>query len=326
MGLADPLLRTPAADVVVVPVDGPEITIRDLRIAFDVTRTADQQPNTGQVRIYNLSERTRALISGSIRRPPLDLLAATAGALASPYATGVEQTDLPPVLARRYQYASVRIRAGFGRLLREVFAGTSDRNSSRPAGVDWITTIECSDGGALMNHAAANRTFERGDPVFAAVQHLVKVLGLRSGNVDAATWSALDVFEGGGPLSGAQYFGAPYTPAGDPAAQLTQLLEVYRIRWIVDDGAVYLLGPGGYLPGAPIELGTPSNWPEETEEGLLVTVPCNPLIRPGMRARLRSRVVDGVFFVQSVRHFGDTHATIWTTVEVTTLAGIPGVF
>lgn len=320
------LLRTPAATLVVTPVDGPEIAIRDLRIGFDFVRTADQQPNAGQVTIYNLAERTRALISGAIRRPPLDLLAATASTLASPYKTGAEQTELPPVLARRYQYASVHVRAGFVPVLREVFAGTSDRNSSRPSGVDWLTTIECSDGGALLNHAIANRTFERGEPVFAAVQHLVRVLGLRSGNVTPATWAALDVFEGGGPLSGAQYFGAAYTPQGDPAAQLTQLLEVYRIRWILDDGAVYLLGPAGYLPGAPIDLGTPADWPEETEEGLLVRIPCNPLVRPGMRARLRSRVVDGTFFVQSVRHAGDTSAGIWSTVEVTTLGGIPGVF
>lgn len=324
--MSAPLLRTPDVELVVVPVDGPEITIRNLRIAFDIVRTADQQPNAGEVTVYNLSERTRALIGGAIRKPPLDLLAAVAAATGSPYQTGVELVEPQPVLARRYQYAYARLRAGFAPLLREVFSGVSDQNRSRPSGVDWLTTIPIADAQAGRKHAIANRTFERGEPVFAAVQHLVRVLGLRSGNVTPETWAALDVFEGGGPLSGAQYFGTPYTPQGDPVAQLTQLLEVYRIRWIVDEGAVWLLGPAGYLPGAPIHLGTPRDWPEETEEGLLVTIPLNPLVRPGVRALLRSRRVEGEFFVQSVRHFGDTFDALWTTVEVTTLGDIPGVF
>lgn len=323
---AAPLLRIPAADLVVVPVNGPEITIRNLRMTFDVVRTADQQPNAGEVTIYNLSEQTRALIGGAIHKPPLDLLAAVAFTAGSPYQTGVELVEPQPVLARRYQYAYARLRAGFAPLLRELFSGTSDQNRSRPSGVDWLTTIQISDAQGLLNHAIANRTFERGEPVFAAVQHLVRVLGLRSGNVTTETWTALDVFEGGGPLSGAQYFATPYTPQGDPAAQLTQLLDVYRIRWIIDEGAVWLLGPTGHLPGAPIDLGTPRDWPEETEDGLLVTVPLNPLVRPGGRALLRSQRVQGTFFVQSVRHFGDTFDALWTTVEVTTLAEIPGVF
>lgn len=320
-----PLLRAPAAEFVIQPVDGPEITIRDLRIAFDVVRTADAQPGSGEVTIYNLAERTRALIGGAIRRPPLDLLAAVAEDTASPYKTGVELLDPQPVLARRFQYASVRLRAGFAPLLREVFAGVSDRNSSKPAGVDWVTRVQFSDAAASLNHAIANRTFERGEPVFAAVQHLVRVAGLRSGNVTPAAWAALDVFEGGGPLSGEQYFTAPYTPQGDPAKQLTQLLEVYRIRWILDEGAVWLIGPSGYLPGAPIEIGPPRDWPEETEEGLLVTIPLNTQVRPGVRVALRSQRISGIFFAQSVRHAGDTFDALWTTVEVASLGDIPGV-
>lgn len=339
------LLRTPVAQMTVIPVDGPEIDIKDHRVRFEVTRTADQEPNAGKATVFNLGEQTRALIGGTIRPSPLELLSSISS---SPYKTGAEIQESAELVAQRYQYAYVRLMAGFleGRapapVLREVLSGVSSRATSVQSGVDWTTTIEFADSLAGRTHAVVNRTFERGEAVFGAVQHLVRVLGLRSGNVTESTWRGLsdvqglfaaknagafqgNIFAGGGPLSGEQYFGSPYTPEGDPADQLTQLLDVYRVRWIADEGAVWLLGPGGYIPGAPVDLGTPRAPPEETEDGLLIEVVQNALVRPGIRVNLRSARVQGVFFCQAVRHFGDTFGELLSTVEVVPLEAIPGV-
>jgi hypothetical protein len=322
------LLREPDARAVVIPLDGPEIQVSGLRITFQVTRTADQEPNAGEVTFYNLAARTRALISGAVVRPPVDDLAVALDEITaslSPYRTGAEASGPPSALAKGNGYAYVRLSAGYKPVLSTVLEGTSTRARSRPMGVDWLTTLSFTDALATLNHAAVNRTFERGEPVFAAVQHLVRVMGLRPGNVDQATWNRLDVFEGGGPLSGAQYFGASYSPQGDPAFQLSTLLRDYQIRWILDEGAVWLLGPAGYLPGPPVDL-TPREVPEETETGLLVRSEFNGLVRPGARVNLRSSYVPGLFFVQAVRHGGDTFGELSTEVEVTSLGKIPGVF
>lgn len=310
-------LRRAGASLVVQPAStGEAITIasaagQGLRFLYDVVRTATPAPNAGSVTIYNLAERTRQLLAGAVDRTAFDFRPPSAD---SPFRTDAVLVDLPELVARRYQYAYVRLAAGYDGQLAQISEGTSARTRSRHSGVDWETTIELGDGEGQLAHATASRTFERGEPVFSAVRHLVRTMGLLAGNVTEATWSALQLL--GGQLGGDQHFATPYTPEGDPAEQLTLLLQVYGLRWFVDQGAVWLLGRAGYLPEAPVDLGPPREEPEVTDAGIRATVRHSPLVRPGGRAILRSRLTRDTWFVQAVRFYGDTHGELLCDVEL----------
>lgn len=333
------LLRTAGVRLVVSPADaGVDLTIdskgsQGLRIAYDVVRTATPTPNTGQVTILNLSERTRRRLEGAIPSGQL-VLAPPGGAfesvgsgsetlVATKYATDATIVDLPEVLARRYQYAYVRLKAGYDGVLSTVSEGTSSKTRSRKPDLDWTTTIDLGDSSAALAHAAVARTFDAGSPVFPAVRHLVRVMGLLSGNVDRPTWDKLDIF-GSAVYAGEQYFGTAFTTNGDPADLLSQLLGSYGIRWFVDQGQAWLLSRDGYLPGPVVELGVPREEPEILDTGIRVRVNHNPVVRPGGRARVTSRVSKDTWFVEAVRFAGDTHGELLCEVELTPIQRVLG--
>lgn len=313
------LLRTAGARLVVSPADeGVDITIdskgsQGMRIAYDVVRTARETPNTGQVTIFNLSERTRRLLEGAV---PSGQLAIAPPSDASPYKTDLALVETPAILARRYQYAYVRLLAGYDGVVSSVSEGTSSRTRSRPAGVNWTTTIELGDGEAALAHAVASRTFDAGSPVFPAVRHLVRAAGLLSGNVTREVWDKLDIW-GSAVFAGEQYFLTAFTTSGDPAKQLTELLAVYGIRWFVDQGQAWLLPQGGYLPGPIVELGVPREEPEILDTGIRVRVPHSATARPGLRARVTSRRTRDVWFIEAIRFAGDAHGELLCEVELT---------
>lgn len=342
-------LRQPSIEVEVRDFEtGEAITVTSragagLRITYDVVRTADAQPNRGTVSIYNASPTTRAKIRGKVQTSRV--LAVTPPSESSIFGgTGTLFADTPAAVAQRYRYAYVTIRAGFDGVLSTVHEGSSSRVSDRNPGLDWVTTLELDDGDAALSHADAGRTFAPGSEVWEAVDYLRKESGLISGNFTRKTWDSLDTF--GGVLGGAQYFATAYSPLGDPAEQLSLVLEAYGIRWFVDQGQAWLLGKDGYLPEPIVDLGVPREEPEDTDEGILVNVLHNPRIRPGVRARVNSRrspdrVVAGVtglisqpyavrveretWLIDAVRFSGDAHGELLSQVSLVPVQRVIGV-
>lgn len=332
-------LHTTGAKLIVSPADaGVDIVIdsrgsQGQRILYDVVRTATPAPNTGTVTVVNLAERTRRLIDGAI--PATQLVLAPPGSafetlgkgddalVATKYATDATIVELPEVLARRYQYAYVKLAAGYDGVVSSVTEGTSSKSRSKKSGLEWLTAIEVGDGQAALAHAAVARTFDAGSPVFPAVRHLVQVMGLLSGNVDRATWDKLDIW-GGAIYAGEQYFLTSYTPHGDPADQLSLLLGSYGIRWFVDQGQAWLLSRDGYLPGPVAELGVPREEPEITDTGIRVVVNHNAVVRPGGRARVTSRLTKDVWFVEALRFSGDTMGELLLEAELTPIQRVIG--
>lgn len=101
-------------------------------IEFDVIRNTLTSANVCQIRIYNLSEKNRNLIRYN----------------ASNYG----------------EFKAVVLRAGYGQNLPSIFSGNISQAWSVREGVNFITQIECYDGGFAFANSKTNTTFQRGTP------------------------------------------------------------------------------------------------------------------------------------------------------------------
>ena len=113
-------------------------------IEFDITRNTLSSANVCQIRIYNLSLQNRNLIRYN----------------SFEYST----------------FKAVQLRAGYGNNLATLFAGNISQAWSVREGVNFITQIECYDGGFAFNNGQTNAQFPSGTPYKTVIQELVASL------------------------------------------------------------------------------------------------------------------------------------------------------
>ncbi len=99
-------------------------------IEFDITRNTLTSANVCQVRVYNLSQKNRNQIRFN----------------ASNYG----------------QFRQISLKAGYGTNLAEVFSGNVSQAWSVREGTNFITQIECYDGGFAFNNGVTNAQFPAG--------------------------------------------------------------------------------------------------------------------------------------------------------------------
>ncbi len=114
-------------------------------VEFDITRDYYASANTAQIRIYNLSEKTR----NKIRKD-------------------VSTYD---------NFRSIVFKAGYGTNLPIVLKGNITQAWSQREGVDSITTIQCFDAGFAFVNGNTEQQFISGTPQKQIITDLVKSLG-----------------------------------------------------------------------------------------------------------------------------------------------------
>lgn len=136
-----------------VETDSGVVTIRPpFTVEFDITRTTLTSSNVCQLRIYNLGETTR----NRIRHNGNDW--------------GLNK--------------AVLFRAGYGQDMPEIFSGNVTAAWSAREGVNFITQIECYDGGYAVNAGVTNTTFPSGVPRVDVIESLMRGLpGIKRGVV-----------------------------------------------------------------------------------------------------------------------------------------------
>lgn len=337
------------AQLVVLPADGGKLEIANLtgskaiRIAFDVTRSfdpTDNTPNDASIRIFNLAENTRKIIEGQkgLRAPvpaswsKAQLLSSDADrnydgpdAIAVPDPEPLPGIELPPLqsdASHKFGYAYVKLSAGYGGKVGQIFEGTMVVPRSRKIdAVTWMTTIQAGDGSLGAAKGVANTSFPAGTATLTVIRHLIRLLGVGTGNLDEATWLrilAAGQQQAGKPFSTSSTISYPYSPAGASAwRDLSLLLETSNVKWVIDQGEFYLLEPDGYVLGEPIDMGRPIGPVEDLGGGFYkATFLLNKLARPAGRMRLDSRTFKGVYVARLVAFNADTHeGGFYTTVE-----------
>lgn len=172
-------------------------------VEFDITRHTLSSANVCQIRIFNLNEKTRNQI----------------------YFNSFDQSDL----------RTISLVAGYGTSnLPTIFTGNLTQAWSVREGVNFITQIECFDGGFAFVNGTVNITFPSGTPLTIVIQNLMTYLpGVSIGAIGNFT----------GTLTRAN------TYSGNPAQILTELTGG---AFFIDNGKAYALKTTDYVPLAGV--------------------------------------------------------------------------
>lgn len=119
--------------------------IKDLRVVFKVQKALVKDPNTCELKIYNLSGSTRSQLPG----------------------TG----------------AKVVVQAGYEGTLAQIFIGDARTIEHTREGADWVTTIRCGDGERALQFARVNTSFGVGAQVSDVITTIGKATKLDVGNL-----------------------------------------------------------------------------------------------------------------------------------------------
>ena len=255
-----------------------ENVLRPLGLSFSVQRDDTPTPNNVNLLVYNLSEERR------------QALAEVGGK----------------------EGVTVRLEAGYGEDLGQLFFGVLRKVQSWREGPTWHTQLSGGDKEKDLVLSRFNRTFKKGTPVSKVVEALVGTFDVDKGNLtDVASKLSLEGFlEGRSTLPKAMSF------RGDTATILENILRSCGYRWSIQDGAFRAAKLGH--PSVPGEgpLLTPRtgllDTPTLDKDGkILGKALLNADLIPGKVFRVESSRVTGTFLCEKTVHKGETDGGAW---------------
>ncbi len=244
------------------------------------------EPNTAQIRVWNLSPTSRQKLSGqhslTVR-------------LEAGYVDGVSQL----YLADTRSAWTVREGADY------ITHIESTDTIARPTGVR--TTKKARPGSSTGN---LHRTMGARVPLQTALQVLTEAMGISPGNLTTALHGGLPISAvNGGAL------------VGNAARRMTDICRSAGLEWSVQDGALQLLNIGQVLRStAAIELssdnpgrntgiiGSPS---VDSQGAVTVTTLLIPGLAPGVLVSLNTLFVKGGYRIEKIRYQGSTRGKEW---------------
>lgn len=258
--------------------------VTQLRASFKVEKTLKKEPNTVDVRVWNLAPDTRARL----------------------------QAKGTPVV----------IVAGYEGQQAQLFAGDSRTVDHSVEGADVVTRIQCGDGERAYRTTRFSESYGPGTQVVDVVRAVVEKLGINLGNAlervrqldfragfrefphgFADAGRAVDVLD-----DLMRSMGLTWS-IQDGALQVLAPGEVLASQ-------VISLSHRSGLVGSPI-FGSPTE--EFTAPLLKVRSLLRPEFKPGGRVAIDSQTIRGQFRIEKVAHEGDTHGEAWySDLEVRT--------
>lgn len=127
-------------------VNGTQVT--DLRVQFSIKKTTDKEPNSADIRVFNLAKTTRAKLQGR---------------------------GVPVILS-----------AGYGTQQGVIFSGDSRTIDHEHDGPDVITRIQCGDGERLYQFARFSKSYNPGTQANDIIRDCVSALSVNKGNLEDA--------------------------------------------------------------------------------------------------------------------------------------------
>lgn len=258
--------------------------IEDLRIVFKIEKTLEKTPNNATIEIYNLAPATRALF---------------------------EQ-----------KHAAIRVTAGYGQSIKDIFIGDIGAVTTKRAGADIITSIEAADGLVNFQTKEVDLSFAPGAKVGEVLDALVKGFGYVRGEIQGVDVNSEY-------LKGVVF-------SGKIRDCMDQLLGKQRdVKWSIQDGQLQILPKTSgsrhaaiILSAATGLIGSPSKKivvnvdiakkkeGKEAETGALLKSLLNAEYLPGRLVRVEAQFVTGNFKIDKVVHQGDTHsASFYSDLE-----------
>lgn len=229
-------------------------------IEFDITRNILTSANVCSIRIFNLSQVHRNAILFNI----------------------MDSGD----------YRSVQLAAGYGTNLPIIFTGNITQAWSVREGVNFITSIECFDGGFAFANAQTNEVF----PVNTTQRTMLESLAVSLPNVSVG---AIGSFEGsltrGVSLTG---------------STMDLLRELSGGAAFIDNGKIHILGDSECLPGEMLVINSQSGLlgtPVREQTILNFDMLFEPRLTVGQQIQLDSSTgqnFNGFYKIISLKHRG----------------------
>jgi hypothetical protein len=252
------------------------LDLSDLDLAFQVERSVRREPNVAEIRVWNLSETTRAQVEA---RGTVVLRA------------GYED---PPTL----------------------FRGDIRRAWTESDGIDNVTVLQARDGGRAYSEARIARSYNPGTPVVTVLRDVVADMEIGEGNLSeyAAAYAlrnGADTFGDGYVAAGParRVLDALTRAAGLRWSVQNGALQILQQGRPLQTRAVLLSSDTGLVDSpAWDEVG-------RRTRGRRGTVTCKTLIQPGIepgrRVVLESRHISGGFEVRRIKYQGETRGDPW---------------
>ena len=217
--------------------------------------------------------------------------------------------NLAPETAQRiYQRGEdIRIEAGYPETIATVYEGSVQRVRRHRQDLAHITHITLGDAvrKSPLFGGVTTRSYFGLVPLRQIVAYIVTHdLGLIIGPLDAIS----------------PHTHVPdFSWSGSSARCLTHTLRQYDLHWYEEDGVVRIRRVGNTQPDVTLVTVTPDTGligtPQETDDGVEVTMFLNPEIQRGGILALRSDALTGRLRVVALRHTGDNwegQFTTWT--------------
>lgn len=257
------------------------LRVEGLRVAFKADKTLKPEPNTLDLKVYNLAKASRAQMQS--------------------------------------KGAKVILQAGYQDHVEVVFQGDARTIDHVRSGPDWITHVQCGDGERAYRNSRINASFAPGTKVQDVLRTLVKSLGLNSGNAldeigKGGFREGFDQFLNGYAASGnsATELTRLLDSAGLDWSIQDGALQVLKDSETAKNTAVLLSAATGMV-GSP-EHGSPNK--RGLASVLKVKSLLQPSVRPGSLVQVEAIGISGLFKAEKVTHQGDTAGPeMYTSVE-----------
>ena len=263
-----------------------------LHISFDIDKDVTQESNKSKLTIINLSEE-------NIRK--------------------IEKADTKVEI-----YAGYKENGGAVHM----FSGTVIQCSSKDDGKDVTTELELSDGQVALRDTVISLTFAQGTSAATIVQTLANEMGL-------------PLFLG----EGVEFQSYPngYSYVGHAADAMTEVCKANQLTWSIQNEIITIILHGGIaanrgivfspssgLIGSPERIiqsrpkedkTTPKRKRKQSAKkekpdkkaGWKINVLLSPTVNAGDAVKVESRMINGWFRVESVKHKGDSVSGDWST-------------
>jgi hypothetical protein len=258
------------------------LDVSELRISFKAKKTTKSEPNTCQVKIYNLAESSRSILEGS-------------------------------------QKLILRLEAGYVDTgTTGIFLGQVRRAYTQAEGPDIVTTITTGDSAKEIQEARLQMSVGPGVPATTVVSALVTAIGCGTGNLPTvlaglAAKGATSMFGAfGSAVSGnaARILTDVLRSAGYEWSIQDGSFQGLPINQPLVQTAVQLSPDTGLIGSPAVDFSASS---KTKLGGQTVKAKCLiiPGLAPGRLVVMASKFVTGGFRIEEVEFEGDTYADPW---------------
>ena len=244
--------------------DQETLSIEQLRVAFEIDKTINEKPNPAKIQVWNLN-----------------------------------RDHINQLLSQDYK--KVVLSVGYGEL-RKIYAGDITKTRIQREGLDFVLTLECSDGHQAYIQSRAKTTLKAGATDKQIVEELQKTMPkVQSGAIDVPNQRKLPR---GRVLN------------GNSRDILTKIARNNKADWSIQDGSLIFLPKDKVLSDDAVLISQDTgmiNAPEQTDEGLELTCLLNPALQIGGLVKVESIIeyFNGEYKIVKLAHSGDGIGGDW---------------